>query len=367
LKESWFIPLQPFGGVKAVVRTVLPAIYPKIMTTKKPLALREWRYPRTYRTIFARKPRDIFQADVMVLKPLWNHIFPEFYIHTKYRPKDFALVCIDVFSRYVWAVAMDDEDAKTTADAIIKIFQHMGTPQIFQGDKKITDAFKKHIKFDYPNVSSFTTKPNETNKNAIVERVIRTLKNDLLKYLYYHEFPEIREKLVGEEYVYEDTTSEVLQEICRRRNNTFHRTIREKPIDVFLGRAPNRQIVVRKKYPQFDIKDIVLIKPIRFRGDIPKKIFGLNYDIYIIVAKDGDKYQVRSLYNLIHKKKLPKGKEYEEQRQIEKYWFKPYEIRKLSPQEALAHLNSPLTQAYVYRIHEDPEAVNDMRKYIHQL
>jgi hypothetical protein len=365
LKESWFIPLQPSGGLKAVVRTVLRAIYPKMM---KPLALREWRYPKTYRTVFARKPRDIFQADVMVLKPLWESIFPEYYRQTKYRPKDFALVCIDVFSRYVWTVAMDDQEDKTTAEAIIKTFYHMGVPQIFQGDKKITDAFKKHLKFLYPNVSFFTTKPHETNKNAIVERVIRTLKNDILRYLYFREFPEIREKLVKGEYVYEDTTSEVLQEICNMRNNTIHRTIREKPIDVFFGRAPNRQIIAKKKYPQFDKGDLVLIKPIRIRGEIKKKIFGFNYDIYIIVAKDGDKYQVRSLYNFIHNIILPKKlKEYEEQRNIEKHWFKPYEIRKLSIQEAFAHLNSPLTKAYVYRIHEDPEAVNDMRKYIQQL
>jgi hypothetical protein len=363
LKESWFIPLQPSDGVKAVVRIVLRAIYLKMM---KPPALREWRYPRTYRTIFARKPRDIFQADVMVLRPLWESIFPEYYRQTKYRPKDFALVCIDVFSRYVWAVAMDDQEDKTTAEAIIKTFYHMGTPIFFQGDKKITDAFKKHLKLVYPNVSLFTKKPHETNKNAIVERVIRTLKNDLLKYLYVHEFPEIREKLVGELYVYEDTTSEVLQEICNMRNNTIHRTIQEKPIDVFLGLAPNRQIITRKKYPQFNEKDLVLIKPIRIRGEIPKKIFGFNYNIYIIVAKEGDKYQVRALYNFIKNIKLPKTREYKEQREIENYWFKPYEIRKLSPQ-ALAHLNSPLTQAYVYRIHEDPDATEIMRKFIQQL
>jgi hypothetical protein len=111
---------------------------------------------------------------------------------------------------------MDKEDTKATADAIAQVFHHMGTPIFFQGDKKIIDAFKKHLKNLYPNVMPFVTKPHETNKNAIVERVIRTLKNDLLKFLYVREFPEIREKLVGEEYVYEDTTSEVLQEICRR-------------------------------------------------------------------------------------------------------------------------------------------------------
>jgi transposase InsO family protein len=231
LKESLFIPLQPSDGLKVVVLAVLRVIYQKMM---KPPALREWRYPRTYRTVFAKKPKDIFQADVMVLKPLWENIFPEYYRQTKYRPKNFAFVCIDVFSRYVWAVAMDNEEKETTAAAIIKIFNHMGTPIIFQGDKKIIDAFKKHLKFDYPNVSSFVTKPNETNKNAIVERVIRTLKNDILKYLYFREFPEIRGKFVGEEYVEDDTTSEVLQEICNMRNNTIHRTIQENPSMSFL-------------------------------------------------------------------------------------------------------------------------------------
>jgi hypothetical protein len=330
-----------------------------------PPALREWRYPRTYRTVFARKPRDIFQADVMVLKPLWNHIFHESEIYTKYRPKDYALVCIDVFSRYVWAVAMDDQERKTTADAIIKVFYHMGIPKIFQGDKKIFDAFDKHLIPLFPKVSRFVTKPHETNKNAIVERVIRTLKNDLLKYLYVHEFPEIRGKFVGDEYVEDDTTSEVLQEICRRRNNTIYRTIREKPFDVFFGRAPNRQIITRKKYPQFNKKDLVLVKPIRIRGDIPKKIFGFNYDIYIIVAKDGDKYLVKSLYNFIKNIKPPK--ELVEQRRIENYWFKPYEIRRITPQQALAHLNSPLTQAYLYRIYENPYVIKDMKNYIQQL
>jgi hypothetical protein len=268
---------------------------------------------------------------------------------------------------------MDNEQAKTTADAITQIFHHMGTPRILQGDEKVTKAFDKFLKSDYPHVSLFTTKAHETNKNAIVERVIRTLKNDILKYLYFREFPEIREKLVrvelgAEIYEYEDTTSELLQEICRLRNNTIHRTLREKPIDVFLGRAPNRQIITKKKYPQFHVGDLVLIKPVRLRGDIPKKIFNFNYDVFIITAKDGDKYQVRSLYNFIHHITLPKKvKQYEEQRRIEEHWFKPYELRKLSRPQALAHLNSPLTQAYVYRVHEDPHATEDMKKFIQQL
>jgi hypothetical protein len=299
----------------------------------------------------------------MVLRPLWTHIFHEFDIYTKYRPKDYALVCIDVFSRYVWAVAMDKEDSASTAAAMLKIFDHMGKPKILQGDKKILDYLTKELSTNFPGITLIASKPHETNKNAIVERVIRTLKNDLLKYLYVREFPEIRGKFVGEEYVEDDTTSEVLQEICNMRNNTIHRTIRQKPIDVFLGRAPNRQIITRKKYPQFNKNDLVLIKPIRIRGDISKKIFDFDYDIYIIVSKDGDKYQVKSLYNFIHGIK----EHDKERKRKEEYWYKPYELRKITPKQALEHLNSPIVQGYLYHVYEDTDAIKDIRKYVQSL
>lgn len=127
----------------------------------------------------------------MVLKPLWNHIFHEYYIQTKYRPKDYALVCIDVFSRYVWAVAMDKEVTKTTANAIVQVFHHMGTPIYFQGDKKIIDAFEKYLEPLYPNVRPFVTKPHETNKNAIVERVVYFQKGPILEWAVFYTKPDI--------------------------------------------------------------------------------------------------------------------------------------------------------------------------------
>jgi hypothetical protein len=236
------------------------------MTTKKPLALQEWRYPRTYRTIFAKEPRGIFQADVMELYPLWYKIFDEYERNTLYRPKDYALVCIDVFSRYVWAAAMDKQDSPSTAAAIQKIFYHMGIPKILQGDQKIINSFQKELSPYIPGITLIASKSNETNKNAIVERAIRTLKNDILKYLYVHPFPVISGRFVGEEYYELDTTTMLLQEICTLRSNTFHRTIRQKPIDVFYGRALNRQIITKKKYPQFNVGNLVIAKPLRARG-----------------------------------------------------------------------------------------------------
>jgi hypothetical protein len=298
----------------------------------------------------------------MVLKPLWNHIFHEFDIYTKCRPKDYALVCIDVFSRYLWAVAMDREDSASTAAAILKIFHHMGIPEILQGDQKIIDYFEKELISHFPGITLIASKPHETNKNAIVKRVIRTLKNDILKYLYVHPFPEKSERLLfeGEKekyYIELDTTSMVLQEICTLRNRTIHRTIRQKPEDVFYGRAPNRQIITKKKYPQFNQYDLVLAKPICQRGALDIKIFRFDYDIYVIVSKVGDKYQIKSLYNFIHGKKDKK----------EQQWYKPYKIRKITPQQAFKHLNSPLVQAYLYHVYETIDAIEDMKKYLQPL
>jgi hypothetical protein len=293
----------------------------------------------------------------MELYPLWKNIFHQFDIYMKYRPKDYALVCIDVFSRYVWAVAMDRENSASTAAAMLKIFVHMGIPKILQGDTKIIDYFKKELSPYFPGITPIASKTQETNKNAIVERVIRTLKNDLLKYLYVHPFPVISGRFVTEEYYFElDTTSMILQEICTLRNNTIHRTIRQKPFDVFYGRTLNRQIITRKKYPQFNLGDLVLAKLIRERGVLGVKTLHFDYDIYIIVSKKGDKYKLKSLYNFIHRKK-----------EENPHWYRPYEIRKITPQQALAHLNSPLVHAYLYRVYETPDAIEDMKKYLQHL
>jgi transposase len=207
----------------------------------------------------------------------------------------------------VWAVAMDNETYDSIATAILKIFAHMEKPKIFQDDQKIIEAFEKFLSPYNFGITLVMTKPHETNKNAIVERVIKTLKNDLLKYLYFNPFPIASGQL--------DTTSQVLQEVCSLRNHTVHRMIEEKPIDVFYGREPNRQIIVRKKYPQYKQRDLVLIKPIRERGLIKKKIFEFDYDIYIILAKEGDKYKIKSLYNFVH-----------EINKVKKRWYKPYEL-----------------------------------------
>jgi hypothetical protein len=312
----------------------------------KPIALREWRYPRTYRTIFAREPRSIYQSDVMHLGPLWENILNEQDIQIL-GLKNYALVCIDIYSRYVWAVAIDNQKAKSIFNALVKIFDHMGKPKILQGDQKIiTKELIKDFSPLYPEIILVASKRSETNKNAIVERVIKTIKNDLLKYLYTHELPK--------QPLNYDITNTILQYVCSLRNNTFHRTIQQKPVDVFYGRAVNRQIIVRKTYPQFKVGQYVLIKPLRERGDIIVKPFRFDYDIYVIINKEGDKYQINSLYNYINKEGEPK-----------KRWYKPYELRSMTYEDLYEHLHSPLVQQYLLHIHK-PDVIEKYTKTLFQ-
>jgi hypothetical protein len=284
----------------------------------------------------------------MHLGPLWENFLNDQQIQAL-ALKNFALVCIDIYSRYVWAVAIDNQQAPTIFSAMIKIFVHMGKPKILQGDQKI---ITKHIQNEFskyfPDVTLIASKRSETNKNAIVERVIKTIKNDLLKYLYTYGLPK-------QPSVYDIATT-ILQYVCKLRNHTFHRTIQQKPVDVFYGRAVNRQIIVRKTYPQFKVGDKVLLKPLRERGDISIKAFRFDYDIYVIVNKEGDKYQVNSLYNYIRFKDKPKKPKEAEPKKL---WYKPYELRLLTKRQAYEHLHSPLVQHFLIHVYGTPNVIKE--------
>jgi hypothetical protein len=120
------------------------------------------------------------------------HIFGKPDEYKKYGLKDYALVCIDIYSRYVWAVAMDNEDSASTAAAMLKIFYHMGKPEALQGDTKIIDYFKKELAPYFPDVVLMPSKPHETNKNAIVERAIRTIKMTYSNFSIFKDFQRKR-------------------------------------------------------------------------------------------------------------------------------------------------------------------------------
>jgi transposase InsO family protein len=118
----------------------------------------------------------------MHLLPLWDLIFTQEEI-INYQIKKYALVCVDVYSRYVKARSMDRKFGETIATTLDSILSIMGKPQIISADNEIINPLKTYKSYlrNIDGVRLYDTSPHELNKNAIVERMIRTLKSSMQK------------------------------------------------------------------------------------------------------------------------------------------------------------------------------------------
>jgi hypothetical protein len=112
-----------------------------------------------------------------------------------------------------------------------------------------------------------------------------------------------------------------------------------------------------KKYQQYEQGDLVIVKPLRERGELNIKTFGFDYDIYVILLKEGDKYKLKSLYNYV-----------QGENKVKKRWYKCYELRKITPQQALEHLESSLVQHYLYNLYKgDIVGIENIKEYLRSL
>ena len=128
----------------------------------------------------------------------------------------FILTVIDVFSRYAWARPLKNKSGKEVAKAFKSIFREGRIPKRIQTDQgKEFENRKVEALFGEHNIELFSVK--SAYKAAIVERFNRTLKSKMWKYFTL----SLKQKW---------TT--VLQDIVSSYNNSVHRMIRRKPIDI---------------------------------------------------------------------------------------------------------------------------------------
>jgi hypothetical protein len=226
-------------------------------------------------------------------------------------------------------------------EGLYDIFKIIGTPKIISGDAEIIRAARP---FEARKVQFYTTSPHERNKNSIVERMIRTLKNAILRYLY---VKKLRRTIDFSKYIPEigrvDGVTGMLIRICAALNTRKHRMIKAIPDEVFHGLDKNRQIIVKREYPSYEIGDFVLRIPIRRtviekegKREVPLKRFDKDLEIYEVVEKKGRKYRIESLYNLISEKEPEEDPRF----------YEPYEVRKITDEEAYRHLSFPLVKRF---------------------
>ena len=143
----------------------------------------------------------------------------------------FLLVCIDTFSKYVWTRPLKKKSGKATVEAFTDIVSNdERTPKNLrydQGTEFTNRQFQKLLKS--MNINGYEA-INDT-KAAIVERVIRTLKNKMYRYF-----------KAENTFRYMD----VLQDLVESYNNTYHCSIGMKPSQM---NSQNEFQVFRRLFP----------------------------------------------------------------------------------------------------------------------
>lgn len=198
------------------------------------------------RKVIIRGLDDLFQADLVEMIPYAK-------INKNYR---YILIVIDAFSKYVWAAPTKTKSGKEITGAMEKILKTNGRiPTHLQTDmgrefynKQFQELMKK---YNINHYSSFSSK-----KSSIVERVNRTLKS-----MMYKTFS------INGNFRWHD----LLDKIVKKYNNTKHRTIGMKPIEV---NKSNEKMLLNSVYsypsitlsqspPKFKLGDRVRISKYR--------------------------------------------------------------------------------------------------------
>ena len=165
----------------------------------------------------------------------------------------YLLTGIDIFSRYGYAFPLKSKSQNDVLDAIKKITERERYDNV-RSDKGGEFNSKKLLNyFKSKNINHFVTQ-NEDIKSNYVERLNKTLKQKLHKYMYQNQ---------THRYL------DVLKDIVDSYNSTIHRSIKMKPKDVNKNTKlllwakqylkPSERVKKRKHFYKYDIGDLVRI------------------------------------------------------------------------------------------------------------
>ena len=189
---------------------------------------------------------------------IWGVDLADMQLLSKYNKGIRFLLCvIDIFSKYAWVVPLKDKKSIS----IVKAFQSILKQSNRKPNKTWVDKesefynayFKKWLRDN--DIVMYSTHNKE--KSVVAERFIRTLKSKTYKYM-----TSISKN------VYIDKLDDIVYEY----NNTYHTTIKMKPIDVKDNTYINTNKEINNKDPKFKVGDRVRIskyKSIFAKGYIP--------------------------------------------------------------------------------------------------
>ena len=176
---------------------------------------------------------------------IWGVDLADLQLISKYnKGMRYELCVIDLFSKYAWVVPLKVKKGITIVNAFQKILDNSKRKpsKIWtdQGSEFYSKSFKNMLQEN--NITMYSIHNKE--KSVIAERFIKSLKNKIYKHL-----------TAISKNVYFD----VLNDIVDEYNNTYHTTIKMKPIDVKYDSFAEYNEESNEKDPKFKIGDHVRI------------------------------------------------------------------------------------------------------------
>ena len=148
----------------------------------------------------------------------------------------YMLTCIDFFSKYAWTRVLKNKTGVEVTKAFESILKEGRIPQKLQTDRgeEFFNKYFQDVTIKY-NIHHFAT--GSELKASIVERFNRTIKGRMWRYL---------TAVNSKRYI------DVLQDLITSYNNSYHRSIKMRPVDVS---RENENKVFKTLYGLKDAKD----------------------------------------------------------------------------------------------------------------
>ena len=180
----------------------------------------------------------------------------------------FLLCVIDIFSKYAWVVPSKDKKGVTIVNAFESILKKSNRKANKIWPDRGTEFYNNYFKKWLQDNDIVMCSTHNEGKSVVAENFIRSLKNKIYNYM-----TSISKN------VYIDKLDDIVYEY----NNTYHRTIKMKSIDV----KDNTRIIIGKEVNDEDLKfkvgDHVRISKYK---NIFAKSYTPNFSEEVFVIKD---------------------------------------------------------------------------------
>ena len=173
---------------------------------------------------------------------IWGEDLADFQLISKFNKGFRFLLCvIDIYSNYTWVIALKEQKRITITNVFQKILDESNCKPnkiwVDKGSEFCNRSMKSRLEKN--DIETYSTHNEE--KSVIAERFIRTLKNKNYKYM---------TSLSKNVYI------DKLDHIVKKYNNTYHNSIKMKPIDV----KSNSYIDSSKEFHDKNSKLVIMLE-----------------------------------------------------------------------------------------------------------